>query len=50
MTAMELMACRMPEDPLFSVPVNGYMVTFMAFYERGFVASSHWFLHPLLRY
>jgi hypothetical protein len=30
---MELVVCYVPEDPLFPVPVEGYMVSFVAFYE-----------------
>jgi hypothetical protein len=36
------------EDPAFPVPAEGYMVTFVAFYERGFGVPSHQFLHSLL--
>jgi hypothetical protein len=50
MTAMELVACRVPEDPVFPSPVYGYVVTFLAFYERGFGVPSHQFLHWLLQY
>jgi hypothetical protein len=48
MTAMELVACRVPEDPVFPSLVYGYVVTFLAFYERGFGVPSHRFLHWLL--
>jgi hypothetical protein len=34
MTVIELMACRVPEDPAFAAPAEGYMVTIVAFYER----------------
>jgi hypothetical protein len=37
MTAMELATCRVPEDPASPTPVEGYVVTFAAFYERRFV-------------
>jgi hypothetical protein len=50
MLAAELVACRVPEDPMFPAPVEGYVVSFMAFYERGFSTPSHQFLHSLLWY
>jgi hypothetical protein len=50
MMAAELMACLVPEDPVFPAPVEGYVVSFMAFYEWGFGTPSHWLLHSLLRY
>jgi hypothetical protein len=40
----------MPEDIAFPTLADGYMVIFVAFYEQGFGAPSHWFLHSLLRY
>jgi hypothetical protein len=39
-----------PEDPAFPVPTEGYVVSFVAFYKRGFGTPSHRFLHSLLRY
>jgi hypothetical protein len=36
MTAVELTACRVPEDPAFPTPTEGYVVSFVAFYERRF--------------
>jgi hypothetical protein len=50
MTAVELEACRMPEDPAFPTPVEGYMVSFTVFYEQGFGMPPHQFLCSLLRY
>jgi hypothetical protein len=50
MTAMELATYRVPEDLMFPVTMEGYVVTFVAFYERGFGVPSHWFLHLLLRH
>jgi hypothetical protein len=50
MTATELMACHVLEDPSFPTPAEGYMVSFVAFHERGFVTPSHQFLHSLLRH
>jgi hypothetical protein len=50
MSAVELVACRVLEDLAFPVPTKGYMVSFMAFYERGFGMPPHQFLRSLLRY
>jgi hypothetical protein len=33
MTATEPATCRVPEDPAFPAPTEGYVVTFVAFYE-----------------
>jgi hypothetical protein len=33
MMAMEFMACCVAEDPTFPALVDGYVVTFMAFYQ-----------------
>jgi hypothetical protein len=33
MVAAELEACRVSEDPAFPTPEEGYMVSFVAFYE-----------------
>jgi hypothetical protein len=46
----ELVACRVPEDPTFCTPADGYVVTFVAFYEWGFGGPSYQFLHSLLWY
>jgi hypothetical protein len=46
--ATELVACSVPEDPAFSASAEGYVVTFVALYERGFGAPSHQFLRSLL--
>jgi hypothetical protein len=43
-------ACRVLEDPALPAPAKGYMVSFVAFYERGFDTPLHWFLRLLLRY
>jgi hypothetical protein len=48
MTTMKLMAHHVSEDPAFPTPMEGYMVSFVVFYEWGFGTSSHWFLHSLL--
>jgi hypothetical protein len=50
MMAAELMAYREPEDLAFPAPTGRYVVTFVAFYERGFSAPSHRFLRSMLRY
>jgi hypothetical protein len=50
MTVVELIVCHTPEDPTFPMPAEAYMVSFMAFYERGFGTPSHRFLCSLLRY
>jgi hypothetical protein len=50
MKAAELVACRVLEDPAFPMPVEGYMVSFVAFYEWRFGMSSHWFLRSLLQH
>jgi hypothetical protein len=42
MTVVKLTVCRLPMKPVFPVPVGGYVVSFVAFYER--------FLHSLLWY
>jgi hypothetical protein len=49
MTASDLVACRVLEDPAFLMPEEGYVVTFVAFYEWRFGVPSHLFLHLLLR-
>jgi hypothetical protein len=36
MVAVELEACRVLEVPAFLTPADGYVVSFVAFYERGF--------------
>jgi hypothetical protein len=38
------------EDPRLPAPSDGYVVSFIAFYDRGFRAPSHQFLRSLLRY
>jgi hypothetical protein len=50
MMVVELVACHAPEDPTFPMPTEGYVVSFVAFYERGFGTPSHQFLHSLLWY
>jgi hypothetical protein len=34
MEAAELEACRVPEDPTFLEPTEGYVVSYVVFYER----------------
>jgi hypothetical protein len=41
MTTTELRTCRVPEDPASLVPVGGYVVAYVAFYERGINMPSH---------
>jgi hypothetical protein len=43
-------ACCVIEDPAFPIPTEGYVVSFVAFYERGFVTPRHRFLRLLLLY
>jgi hypothetical protein len=50
MTAVELMTCHMPEDPMSPIPVERCVVSFVAFYERGFGVPSHQLLHSLLQH
>jgi hypothetical protein len=50
MTMTELAAYHVSEDPMFHAPEEGYIVSFVAFHERGFVTPSHRFLHLLLRH
>jgi hypothetical protein len=33
MSVVELEAYRVPEDPTFTTPAEGYALSFMAFYE-----------------
>jgi hypothetical protein len=41
LSAAELETYRLSEDPALTTPADGYMVSFMAFYERGFRAPPH---------
>jgi hypothetical protein len=50
MMAAKLTACRVPEDPAFLAPSEGYVVSFMALYEQRFGTPLHRFLHSLLQY
>jgi hypothetical protein len=50
MTVTELMTYHMPKDPVAPVPVEGYVVSFMAFYERRISVPSHQFLCSLLQH
>jgi hypothetical protein len=50
MVAPELEVCHVLEDLAFLAPAEGYMVSFVAFYERGFDMPPHRFLCLLLRY
>jgi hypothetical protein len=50
MMAAELTTYRVAEDPTLPAPVGGYVVSFMAFYERGFGKPLHQFLCSMLWY
>jgi hypothetical protein len=50
MVVVELEACHLPEDPAFPAPADGYVVSFVAFYEWGFGTPPHQFLCSLLWY
>jgi hypothetical protein len=50
MAATELTTCHVPEDPTSPVLAEGYVVAFMAFYDRGFGVLSHRFLCSLLQH
>jgi hypothetical protein len=41
MAVAELEACQVPKDPAFPALTEGYMVSFMAFYEWGFGVPPH---------
>jgi hypothetical protein len=41
MSAAQLKAYRVPVDHAFPIPVKGYVVSFMAFYELRLGVSSH---------
>jgi hypothetical protein len=44
------MTYRVPEDPVSPASAEGYVVSFMAFYERGFDVLSHQLLFLLLQH
>jgi hypothetical protein len=48
--ATEFTAYRVPEDHAFPTPVEGNVVTFVAFYEWGFGTPMYQFLCSLLWY
>jgi hypothetical protein len=50
MTAAELATCHVTEDPMSPIPVGGYVVASLAFYEQGFGVPSHRFLRTLLQF
>jgi hypothetical protein len=50
MMAVELLAYRVPGVLAFPTSADGYVVTVMEFYERGFGTPLHRFLRSLLRY
>jgi hypothetical protein len=41
MTAAVFMTHHMPEDPMSLALTEGYMVSFVAFYKRGFGVPPH---------
>jgi hypothetical protein len=50
MTVMELTTCHMLEDPVSPALTEGYVVSFVVFYERGLDVPSHRFLCSLLQH
>jgi hypothetical protein len=50
MLAAELETYWVLKDPALLAPTEGYVVSFMAFHERGFGVPPHPFLHSLVRY
>jgi hypothetical protein len=44
MLAVELEACRVAKDPALPASMEGYVVSFTAFHERGFSVPLHLFL------
>jgi hypothetical protein len=50
MIASELATCHVPEDPVFLAPTEGYVPSFMAFYEWGFGTPLQQFPYSLLQY
>jgi hypothetical protein len=44
MAAAELEACQVLKDPALPASTKGNVVSFMAFYERGFDVPPHQFL------
>jgi hypothetical protein len=50
MTVVELATCHVSVDPASKGPVAGYVVARSAFYEQGFGAPPHRFLHSLLQF
>jgi hypothetical protein len=48
--AVLLTTCHVLEDPVFPMPTEGYVVSFMMFYEQGFGMSSYRFLCSLLQH
>jgi hypothetical protein len=50
MSVAELESYRVPEDPAFPAPAEGYVVSFTSFYKRGFSVPPHQFLNSLMWY
>jgi hypothetical protein len=50
MMVVELATCRVPEHLTSPAPMEGHVVAFMAFYERGFGVPLHRLLCSLLHH
>jgi hypothetical protein len=50
MTAAELATCHVPEDLASPIPVGGYVMACVEFYEWLFGVSSHQLLRSLLKF
>jgi hypothetical protein len=50
MTTTKLRSCSVPKDPTFPAPVEGYVVSLVVFYKRGFGMPVHRFHCLLLWY
>jgi hypothetical protein len=49
MTTSEFATSLVPAGPVSPALAEGFIVVFVAFFERGFASPSHRFLHSLLR-
>jgi hypothetical protein len=50
LSVAKLETCQLSEDPPLPASADGYVVSFMALYERVFRAPPHQFLRLLMRY
>jgi hypothetical protein len=50
MTAVKLMTCLVPEDPVSPFLAGGYIMACAAFYEQGFGVQSQRFIHSMLQF